>query len=114
MNFDMLKQAAKWANTAGNHELYTKILEAQLMASELLEENQKLKGELQKRDELDRQRNAIELRENFYFPKNEVAPPYCTRCWDVEKKLVTCHSSGVIEGFERAVCPNCKLEKYLY
>lgn len=55
----------------------------------------------------DCQRDLVErvpLRTYFYLSNNENGCLYCTRCWDVDNKIVQvyCHGNGTYE------CPHCK------
>jgi len=73
------------------------MLEMQGKILELSEENKELKEKLEIK-------GKITLKNNFYYIEND--GPFCTRCRDVEKKLVRAHPKG-----NYAKCPEC--ETYL-
>ena len=106
--FDVLKNAARVAQEAGKIELYgqildvqQKLLEQQRQISELEEMNKELKAKLGTKESLSFQNGA-------YWIISEDVPkdgPFCSRCWDVEKKTVRLKPSGN-PAFHS--CPECK------
>jgi len=108
--FDELKSIGKILQEAGKIEQYKQILEAQ---KELLEmekriqdlekENRKLKEKLEIKENLE-----YDNKNSVYWIKKEGMEkdgPFCSRCWDVDKKLVRLHPTA-IEG--SLACPQCK------
>ncbi|WP_139209622.1 hypothetical protein [Paenibacillus sp. NFR01] len=70
----------------------------------ILEQNNNLKAEVR---EL---RDKLEIQEKLVFRKNkywisDVEGPFCSKCWDVDKKLV--RHQDLHDGYY--MCPNCKM-----
>jgi len=108
--FDELRSIGKVLQEAGKIEQYQQILEAQKELLEMQKEIQKLEKENRGLKE------KLEIKENLeYDDKNNVYwskkggeekdGPFCSRCWDVDKKLVRLHPTG-IEG--SLICPQCE------
>jgi len=104
--FDELKSVGKVLQEAGKIEQYRQILDAlqkllemQKKIEELETENKKLKEEFEVKETLIPEGNV-------YWVSNgeNKNGPYCTRCWDVDHKLVRLHA-GMVSG--RLYCPNC-------
>jgi uncharacterized small protein (DUF1192 family) len=94
-------------------DLSLNLAELKLQVAELQEENGSLKAELKKNAQSSSFREKLVLKGSTYFFKepqeNRPDGPYCTRCYDVEEKLV------LVTELERAfnpiakyICPNCK------
>lgn len=104
--YEALKDAALVLKEAGKIEQYRQILETQeklldmqKRISELESENLTLKEQISLTA-------SIEHRNNAYWTAGEKEDgPFCTRCWDVTKKLVRLHPLGnpAFHG-----CPECK------
>ena len=86
-----IKSVASTIQQIDNIELYQKILEVQKEAIDLLNENRELKEE---RAEL---LNKIKIKDQLLFDDNlywlvedngKRNGPFCSRCWDVDQKLV--------------------------
>jgi len=105
--FDNLKSVAKVLQEAGKIEQYKQILEAQ----EKLLEMQKIIADLE--NENKELRNKLEIKENLVYENNtywtkrddKKDGPYCSCCWDSEKKIIRMHPSGNPAFY---YCPNCK------
>ncbi|HAN10104.1 MAG TPA: hypothetical protein DCP90_05785 [Clostridiales bacterium] len=108
-----IKDAASIVQKADNIELYQKILDIQASALELQEENINLKNkvrELEKRKNIE---DSLEFRENAYYKKledNKEDGPFCSACWDKDKRLTRMHSinDGTVVKFACSVC-NCRV-----
>src|ERR1700677_3279566 len=94
--YDGLKDAAKVLQESGKIEQYRQILDAQQQMLEMQKkireletENKNLKEKLETKGKLRHDKNAYWLEEDG---KNE--GPFCTCCWDVDKKLVRMHPCG--------------------
>lgn len=108
--FDELKSIGKTLQEAGKIEQYKQILEAQKELLEMQKKIQKLEKENKElKEKLEVEENLeYDNKNSVYWIKKEEAEkdgPFCSRCWDVDKKLVRLHPAGV-EG--RLVCPQCK------
>lgn len=109
MNFyDGIKDVATVLKTAGNIELYQKLLDIGAQALDMQDELFHLREEnanLKKKNDL---HPLIERHnESFITLKND-APKlrYCSHCWDAEEKLIQLHCNEKAGRFE---CPHCKV-----
>lgn len=101
---DLIMSWAKLVQEAGKIDEYKEILnlldqnkKQQEVIHELKDENKKLKEDLEIKWK-------IEHKYNFYYLDNEW--PYCSKCWDVDKKLV--RAIPTYKWSNNAECPNCK------
>lgn len=81
--------------------------------AELQEENLKLRGEVAEARQTQHLRSKVELREKVYFLTEPVQGrppgPYCTRCLDVDNKLVlVTELERDFKDFGKYQCNNCK------
>lgn len=107
--FDVLKTAAKVAQEAGKIELYGQILE---VYEKLLEQQKKI-------DELERENKTLseklEIKENLVYENNaywmirngQKEGPFCTVCWDADKRAVRLHPDGNPAYYR---CQKCKTD----
>lgn len=89
-----IKSVASTVQQIDNIELYSKILNVQKEAMDLLQENRELKIENEDvKDKLKIKDSLCHDRESYWIKKdvNESDGPFCTRCWDVDKNLVRMH-----------------------
>lgn len=77
-------------------DLQSVMLEMQSKIVELNEENKKLKQDLEIK-------GKITFKNNFYYVDG--VGPYCSRCYDVEKKMVRAHPIND----NHAKCPECEI-----
>ena len=104
--FDDLKSAASVLQEAGKIEQYRQILEVQKQllemqkhAADLEIENKDLKEKLQTHQGLIYENNAYWTQE-----EDKKVGPFCSRCWDVDKKLIRMHPD-TNRAFSK--CPKC-------
>lgn len=92
---DTLKEAVGLIQKVDNIDLYRRMLELQTQVYSLVEENRALKERLTVREQLTFKGNAYWMGDSG---------PFCSRCWDVEWKLVRIHASraGIVPS-----CVNC-------
>lgn len=104
---DNIKSLASVLQKADNIELYRKILDLQVEAMDLVEQNNNLKQEIRELKEKQNVQNGLVFKRNKYWISEEQAlkGPYCTRCWDVEKLLV--NLKDIRNGYYD--CPNCRM-----
>jgi hypothetical protein len=100
--FDEIRTAAEVLREAGKIEQYKQLLDAQQQLldmqknlSDLENENKQLKNELQIKQNIRYEKNA------YWMDKDG---PFCSNCWDYEKKLIRM-PSGEFTDFR--VCPHC-------
>lgn len=106
--FDELKSIGKVLQEAGKIELYQqileiqeKLLEMQKKISELEEKNKELKERLKIKEDLYYENNA------YWFRKEDGKKdgPFCTVCYDDERKLIRLRVGHYTFGW--AICPKC-------
>ena len=76
----------------------------------LKEESFNLKRELNKLKDTNQIKSKLIHEDNHYYLKenDKKDGPYCTKCWDVDGKLVRLHKGSYEEGAQYYECPNCK------
>lgn len=113
--YEAIKDAANIASKADNIELYRLLIDVQKESLDLLEENRQLKlkiAELEDNKGID---ESLIYNNNSYFLKDDTRyiEPYCTRCWDADRKLIRLH---IEEWPDRSnlsgECPSCKSRVY--
>ena len=107
--FDELKSVGKVLQEAGKIEQYQQILDAQQMLLEMQKQIAELETENRKLREEFEIKETLIPEGNLYWTEKagKKEGPFCTCCWDSERKLVRLHTSP-ISG--RMFCPNCKTE----
>lgn len=107
--FSDLQLVAKALQEAGKIELYQKLIEVQAIISQVQEENQNLRETAARLEEILKIKGTLKYEQNSWFECDEtgkkVAGPYCSRCWDLNKKLIHLHETAS-RGLFR--CPECK------
>ncbi len=90
---DTAKEAVMLVQKIDNIELYKKNLDLQSDALKLVEENGRLKGEIKELEEAFQIKDTLTFENNHYYvvKDNEKDGPYCTYCWDKDRKLVRLH-----------------------
>ena len=89
-----IKNVAKTIQQIDNIELYSKILNVQQEAMDLVDENRKLKDDVRElKDSLKVKEELIFERSCYWIKGEKKDGPFCTRCWDVDKNLVRMHPS---------------------
>jgi hypothetical protein len=106
--YDGIKDVATVLKTAGNIELYQKLLDIGAQALEMQDELRRLTEEnenLKKKSDL---RPLIERHnESFITLKNDNQKlRYCSHCWDAEEKLIQLLCNEKSGTFE---CPHCEI-----
>ncbi len=105
---EMLKDARNLATGANDLQLLSKLLEIQAVVFDLYDENRELRLQLEEVERNNQIGSELEYKEESYFRNGE--GPYCTRCWDVDNKLVRKKATTI--GMEmrqgKYKCLNCK------
>ena len=107
---DTIKDAVTIAQKSDNIQLYKSILDAYNAAIELMGENVDLKERIKELESQKVTGDMLEFNNNAYWVKKEdgsVDGPFCSKCWDSEKKLVRMHVVNIKEKAKAAKCPNC-------
>ena len=106
---DNAKEVVKIIQQIDNIELYRKILDLQSEINNLVSENTSLKQQLQECQERLLIQQSLMFEDNVYMKKlsNEKEEgPFCTACWDKEKKLTRLHFYGNEAYLQCPVCQN--------
>ena len=106
--YDSVKEVAGIIQKADNIELYSKILDVQKEAIDLIEENRKLKNKICELEETMNLKKSVRYIEDAYYIEKEDGTfdgPFCRVCWDTTGKLVRM-SKGIYIGGE-AACKVC-------
>lgn len=87
------KEAVMLVQKIDNIQLYKTILDLQADALKMVEENGKLKSQVQELEEAFKIKDTLVFENNHYYvAKGETKDgPYCTYCWDKDRKLVRLH-----------------------
>jgi hypothetical protein len=104
--YDTMKDAIGIAQKVDNIELYRALLDLQKGASELSDENKKLKEEVDRLTNIINDNNNKELRGDCYYFNGE--GPYCTKCHDDENKKIHMNKNDNNLGTIYYMCPKCK------
>jgi len=94
-------------------DLMLSLSDLKMQFADLQEENLNLKAEIKKIGEQSELRSKLILKNLLYYFKEDEPDradgPYCTRCFDVESKLVLVTPLfGDFKAFGKFVCHNCK------
>lgn len=110
--YENIKDIAQVVKKAGDIDLYSRILDAQEMAMNLQEENNKLKNEIEELKNNKSIGERLEFRNGAYFLKRENKQddgPFCSACGDSNNNLIRLHIvQGTFEGHNKGRCPICK------
>ncbi|MDT2805254.1 hypothetical protein [Vagococcus lutrae] len=90
--------------------LLKSVIEVQRELSALEEENRKLRQEIHDLKNKRLLETELEYRNNAYFKKNNKEIPYCSRCYNVDERLVimTKNVLPLISTTYTFECPECK------
>lgn len=101
------KSLATVAREAGKLELWEKALDFRDQVQSLSDENIQLKGQLRRLEEALEWKGRLHFAQNAYWSNETTEPesgPYCTRCYDVDRKAVRMIYRNLSEVF----CQNCR------
>lgn len=103
--YDMFKDAVSMAQKADNIELVKTILELQQEVLDMQEKNRELNEENRKLKGLIDELKIVEFKDDCYYFDGD--GPYCSRCYDAEKKKIRMlkRDTGIGTIYDR--CPNC-------
>jgi hypothetical protein len=112
---DNAKQVAKAVEEIHNLELYQRVLGLHSDIIELVEENNRLRGEnaeLRKQKEIKGKLRVVDDPDPVYYlydaqGKREDGP-FCTVCWDIDNKLVRPFSYRDEGGGRGHICEYCR------
>lgn len=95
---DNINTAKELADKLNNLELKSVIVDLKEQILELREENVSLKTKLQEKEKYD-----MHFKHNVYWNPDENDGPYCSKCWDHDKKAVR-----LLKQNKDYYCPVCK------
>ncbi|MGM7723740.1 hypothetical protein [Metabacillus sp. Hm71] len=98
-----IKSVAEVVQKADNIDLYRKLLDVQAEAMDLMEKYNNLKEENKLLKEQLETAGKMTYKDKMYFREDD-KDPYCSKCWDVDRKLVRMHGDTPY-WFQ---CPSCK------
>lgn len=93
---DTLKETVGLIQKVDNIDLYRRMVELQTEVYSVIEENRALKEKLATREKLTFRRNCYWIGDDG---------PFCSRCWDVDGKLVRLHLKTALRLPPE--CPSC-------
>lgn len=106
--YDAVKDALTIAQKADNVELIRTLLDVQKEALDLQEDNRRLKEENGRLMDVIEDVQKLVFRDDCYYFDDD--GPYCSRCYDVEKKKVRMVKRDTGMGSIYNKCPNCNNE----
>lgn len=109
--YEAIKDGISVAQKVDNIPLVTSLIDAQKQILDLIHENEGLKNENKKLNELKDISNVIERHKDAYITlkDDEIKLIYCTNCWDKDKKLVQAQTDDEWGKYD---CPLCKYRGY--
>lgn len=113
--YEAIKDAIGVAQKADNIDLTRQLLDVQKEMMDIQQENFELKKHVQELNEIIDKTSHVEyndVRNAVYevLEDGKENGPYCTHCWEADKKLISLLKSGAT----RYKCPHCKTEVKLY
>lgn len=105
--YEAIKDVAALAQKADNVELMRKVLDLQTEMMLLSQENISLKKRLQDLEEQTRIQGKLAVLGGAYWIQTETdrQGPYCTVCWDVDRRLVRLTEGATRDSFYCGYCP---------
>lgn len=79
---------------------------------QLKEDNFKLKKKLEDQKKQEEISNSLIHENNHYYAKIDTnkGEPFCTNCWDTNRKLVNLHKGNFSDGVQYYKCPSCSTQ----
>lgn len=101
---DTIKGVAELTREINDLELKRKIIDLQSEVFTLIEENNRLKEEIQQVINAQQINKKLIFKDNGYYHRvdGEEIGPYCTACWDLYKRLIRLHVGDFYQE-----CPVC-------
>jgi hypothetical protein len=106
---DTIKDTVNIIQKVDNIELYRSILDIQKECMDLVEENRSLKERIGELEVEKITNDKLGVKGHCYYLKKddgELDGPFCTTCWDKDRKLIRMHISNGM-GFDSASCHAC-------
>lgn len=104
---DTIKDLKALAVGIENIDLISKLMDVQIQAYEILDENRNLRLKLEQLERAEEIESNLSYEGDLYYKKDDNSGPYCSRCWDVDKMLVRVPLDWFGERLQ-GQCKNCK------
>ena len=88
---DTAREAITLVQKLDNVELLQKILALQSDALKMVEENGELKTKVRELEEAFKIKDSLVFENNSYYIGEKKDGPYCSLCWDTDRRLVHLH-----------------------
>ncbi|WP_342432620.1 hypothetical protein [Neobacillus sp. FSL H8-0543] len=105
--FDTIKDLKALAVGLENIDLISKLMDVQIQAYEILDENRELRLKLEDLERSEEIGSNLSYEGDLYYKKDDNSGPYCSKCWDVDKLLVRVPIELYDTGWGGS-CKNCK------
>lgn len=108
--YEAIKDGAKMLQATDNGPLLKNFMDIQMgylaLTKELEEANEKIK----QLEERLKNKEIFNLNEKGYYEQSNTSIKYCSRCYEVDYKLVSLHEESLKANGIFYVCPQCKIE----
>ncbi|WP_127849714.1 hypothetical protein [Lacticaseibacillus hulanensis] len=104
----LFKDISEHVKKTRNLELTNDLLDLQQKMLELFTENQDLKQQLADMQSEQDLAHKVVFQGGAYYNKETLEGPFCTSCWESEKKLIHLTTSTLRVHGVQSMCPNCK------
>jgi hypothetical protein len=104
---DNAKEIATAVHEIKNLELYERVLNLNAGILEMVEENRKLRIEIEDLNKKLQLQGRMNFKAPFYFQDGD-STPYCSSCWETKTQPIHVVTIWDSEGNIRRDCPTCK------
>ena len=89
-----IKAFSGMLGTVASADIYKKLIDIQIQAAQIQQENNELKKELEDLKALNDIKERLHFENNMYWVNkgNTKEGPFCSKCWDDNNKLVRLHT----------------------
>lgn len=106
---EMLKDARNFASGANDIQTVNLLKDIQIQVYDLLEENRELREENHALKNEKILEGDLIYKNSAYYKVDNDEIPYCSKCFDVDKTLVTMNMTvPAMSTYYKFSCPNCK------
>ena len=108
--YDVLKDGVKIVQATDNAPLLKNYMDIQNGYLALKQELEEANDKIKQLEERLKNKENLKLNENGYYEVENSNIKYCTRCYEVDYKLVSLHEETLRTNGIFYVCPQCKNE----
>ena len=108
--YDALKDGVKIVQATDNAPLLKNYMDIQNGYLALKQELEEANDKIKQLEERLKNKENLKLNENGYYEVENSNIKYCTRCYEVDYKLVSLHEETLRTNGIFYVCPQCKNE----